>query len=91
MEKHMNHNLKLLKEAIQKKLSICNWNPSEKILKRIANRIKLLNREPSQLELSEIIRTEYGSYKTYVLEGIDNSDLITLLRLANNVDETNDK
>lgn len=87
----MDHCLNLLKEAIRKKMSIHDWNPSEETLKKVANRIKLLNREPSRVELAEIIRTEYGDYKTYVFEGIDNSDLITLLRLANNVNESNDE
>lgn len=87
----MNKDLILLKDKIQQKLNIYTWNPSENILRRIATRIAKLNKEPSKQELSRIVHSEYGEYKTIICEGVDNSDLITLLKLAQSINTNNDK
>ena len=87
----MNKDLILLKAEIQRKLNIFTWNPSENIISRIATRIAQLGKEPSKQELSRIVQSEYGEYKTIICEGVDNSDLITLLKLAQSINTNTDK
>lgn len=74
-----------LKKELEVTCKIYNWNPSVKQLSNISNKIKELyshNKSISLDEITGIVSTICPGALSLVQEGLDNSDLNTLLALA---------
>ncbi|CAM4418620.1 hypothetical protein F901_01614 [Acinetobacter dispersus] len=71
-----------LKKELEAALLITNWSPSESELHEIARRIKNLNSTASKTEIEKIVLEVVGSYECMAMEGVDNTDLTTLLLMA---------
>lgn len=74
--------LDILKKELEAALLITKWSPSTAELKEIARRLKAFNGEPSKVNIEKIVLEVVGSYEAMDLQGVDNSDLTTLLLLA---------
>jgi hypothetical protein len=80
------------KQAIEHNLKIAKWEPTNNQILSIANDIYERNYEPDNRELLYIIKGHYSKEILYFAnEGLDNSDLITLLALATQVKSNADK
>jgi hypothetical protein len=79
-----------LKKELESLLLITKWSPSESQLKLIADRISGLSGAPNKSDIGIIVSEVYGTYECIMLEGVDNSDLTTLLILATKVGSDND-
>ncbi|WP_027252545.1 hypothetical protein [Photobacterium halotolerans] len=71
-----------LKRELEAALLITDWSPTEDELREIGNRIKKLGRSASKTDIEKIVYDVVGSYECMALEGVDNTDLTTLLLLA---------
>jgi hypothetical protein len=71
-----------LKKELESTLLITKWSPSDNDLKLIASRLKQLRGKPTKNAVQQIVLDVIGSYESIALEGVDNSDLTTLLLLA---------
>ena len=83
--------LDTLKKELESELLIRNWSPSTAELKEIKKRIKAFNGEHNKRNISKIVSEVVGSYQTIGLEGVDNSDLNTLLFLATKNSSSDDQ
>ena len=80
------------KQAIEHNLKIAKWEPTNNQILSIANDIYERSSEPDSRELLDIIKSHYSKEILYFAnEGLDNSDLITLLTLATQVKSNADK
>jgi hypothetical protein len=82
--------LERLKKELESALLITDWSPSTAELKEIAKRLKSFNGEPSKANVGNIVLEVVGSYEAMALEGVDNSDLTTLLLLATKAASSDD-
>lgn len=71
-----------LKKELEATLLITDWSPTEADLNEIARRIKVLGGSASKANIEKIVYDVVGSYECMMMEGIDNTDLTTLLILA---------
>lgn len=71
-----------LKKELEATLLITDWSPTEADLNEIARRIKALGSSASKADIERIVYNVVGSYECMMMEGIDNTDLTTLLILA---------
>lgn len=84
--------ISIFKQAIVHNLKIAKWEPTNNQILSIANDIYERNSEPDNRELLDIIKSHYSKEILYFAkEGLDNSDLITLLTLATQVKSNADK
>lgn len=73
-----------LKLSLENTCRIISWNPTSSQLETIAD--QLVKTKPANLNDVEIIVTNICPDSTFmILEGVDNSDLRTLLAIANQV------
>ncbi len=79
-----------LKKELEAVLLITKWSPSNEQLKLIVNRLKSIKVRPTKSDIEKIVLEVVGSYEAMSLEGIDNSDLTTLLLLATKSNFSND-
>ena len=75
------------KIQLEKDLLITKWNPTQEQLKEIKNRILQLKEPVKKSDIEKIVLEIYGSYEGIALEGVDNSDLSLLLKLASNTND----
>ncbi|MCF7821345.1 MAG: hypothetical protein K9M17_02755 [Mariprofundaceae bacterium] len=71
-----------LKKELEAALSITDWSPTENDLHEIARRIEGLGGSRSKTDIEKIVHDVVGSYESMLMEGIDNTDLTTLLLMA---------
>lgn len=71
-----------LKKELEATLLITNWSPTEVDLNEIARRINALGGSASKADIERIVYDVVGPYERMIMEGIDNTDLTTLLILA---------
>jgi hypothetical protein len=71
-----------LKKELEATLLITDWSPTEVDLNEIARRIKVLGGSASKADIEKVVYDVVGSYECMMMEGIDNTDLTTLLILA---------
>jgi hypothetical protein len=71
-----------LKRELEAALLITDWSPTETDLNEIARRIKSLGSSASKTDIEKIVYDVVGSYECMMMEGIDNTDLTTLLLLS---------
>lgn len=76
-----------LKKELEATLLITNWSPTESDLKEIARRLKGLKGAPSKSDVEKVVHDVVGSYEYMILEGVDNTDLTTLLIMATKMTE----
>lgn len=76
-----------LKKELEATLLITNWSPTESDLKEIARRLKGLKGTPSKSDVEKVVHDVVGSYECMILEGVDNTDLTTLLIMATKTTE----
>jgi hypothetical protein len=74
--------LEILKKEIESALMITKWSPSTEELAEIAERLKNFKGEATKSNIAKIVLDVVDSYECIALEGVDNSDLTTLLLLA---------
>jgi hypothetical protein len=82
--------LDVLKKELEAALLITDWSPSTAELKEIAIRLKAFKGIPSKANIGNIVLEVVGSYEAMALEGVDNSDLTTLLLLATKTASSDD-
>ncbi|MGV8000975.1 hypothetical protein QPK14_02200 [Photorhabdus temperata subsp. temperata] len=70
------------KKELETVLLITNWSPTEANLNEIASRIQNINGSASKHDIEKIVYDVIGPYECMMMEGIDNTDLTTLLLLA---------
>lgn len=75
-----------LKNEIESVLLITNWSPSESDLYEISTKIKVSSSTLTKRKLEEIVYSVVGSFEQMILEGVDNSDLTTILMMATKVE-----
>ena len=75
-----------LKKELESILLITKWSPSDRELKLIASRLRELQGTPTKNVVEQVVLDVVGSYESIALEGVDNSDLTTLLLLATKTD-----
>lgn len=75
-----------LKKEIEAILQITKWSPTESHLIEISRKIKARGRNLTKNELGKIIHSIVGSFECGAMEGLDNSDLTTLLMMATKVE-----
>ena len=80
--------IKNFKISIEQTLFIIKWDPTDSDLYEIAEKICNLP-HPDKRDILRIITDVVGPVKTAFIEGIDNSDIITLLSLAKKVANEN--
>ncbi|MCK9394458.1 MAG: hypothetical protein M0Q44_02580 [Methylobacter sp.] len=71
-----------LKKELESALLITNWSPTDSELREVAKRLKEFRGEPSKANIAKVVLEVVGTYEAMSLEGVDNSDLTTLLLLA---------
>lgn len=71
-----------LKRELEAALLITDWSPTEVDLNEIARRMKKLGSSASKADIEKIVYDVVGPYECMMMEGIDNTDLTTLLLLA---------
>lgn len=79
-----------LKKELEAALLITKWSPSNEQLELIANCLKSIKTRPTKSDIEKIVLGVVGSYEIISREGIDNSDLTTLLLLATKPNVSND-
>ena len=77
------------KKELESILMITSWSPSNDQLRLIASRIGSLDKPVSKSDIAATVGDVIGSYECLCQEGLDYSDLTTLLVMATKVD--NDK
>ncbi|EHJ9977319.1 hypothetical protein VPH80_004644 [Vibrio parahaemolyticus] len=83
--------LQILKKELESALLITSWSPSDADLKEIAKKLREFEGQPNKGNISSIVLSVVGSYESILLEGVDNSDLTTLLLLATKTDASDDE
>lgn len=78
--------LKDFQKELELTLFIRDWSPSDIQLMLIAENIRNLGNFPTKSQIVEIVQDVISSNIQIALEGLDNSDLTTLLMLATKVD-----
>lgn len=73
-----------LKRKLEEILCITKWSPTERQLFLISEKIKTLPANSTKNDLSRTVIEIAGSYESRIAEGVDTSDLTTLLMLAQN-------
>jgi hypothetical protein len=73
--------LQALKSYIEKAFNFVGWHPTDKQLQEIARRIRT-TQPLTQQALAQIIEDVSPHHTVWALEGIDNTDLDTLLLMA---------
>lgn len=71
-----------LKKELEAALLITDWSPTERDLQEISRRIKNLRGSTSKTDVEKIVHDVVGPYEHMVMEGVDNTDLTTLLLMA---------
>jgi hypothetical protein len=71
-----------LKKELEAALLITDWSPTESEIREIARRIESLKGAASKANIEKIVLDVVGSYECVSMEGVDNSDLTTLLLMA---------
>jgi hypothetical protein len=71
-----------LKKELEAALLITDWSPTEADLNEISRRIQSLSGSASKTDIEKIVYDVVGPYECMMMEGIDNTDLTTLLILA---------
>ncbi|MFM8443328.1 MAG: hypothetical protein ACKN9W_08305 [Methylococcus sp.] len=84
-------NIRTLKAELESALMITKWSPTDNQLFEIAKKLKDFKGKPTKSNIEKIVLDVVGTYQGVMLEGVDNSDLTTLLMLATKVDSVNDK
>lgn len=79
-------NISALKDELELALRITEWSPTEEQLLEIARKLNDLKGKPSKSDINRVVLQVVGSYKAILLDGIDNSDLTTLLMIATKMD-----
>ena len=79
-----------LKKELEAALMITKWSPTESELKEIAKRLKEFGGEPTRSNIGRLVLDVVGVYEAISLDGVDNSDLTTLLMLATKTIPNND-
>ncbi|WP_251977331.1 hypothetical protein [Salinicola avicenniae] len=74
-----------LKKEIETALLITDWSPTEADLKEISRRMKVFGSSASKGDIEKIVYDVVGPYECMSMEGVDNTDLTTLLLLATKV------
>lgn len=74
-----------LKKELEAALLITDWSPTKSDLNDIARRMKSLGGSASKRDIEQIVYEVVGPYECMMMEGIDNTDLTTLLLLATKV------
>ena len=82
--------LDYFKNELEAALMITTWSPTEHQLKEIAKKIKEFKGEPTTANIAKLVLEVVGSYESISMQGIDNSDLTTLLLLATKTVPSND-
>ncbi|MFQ2479233.1 hypothetical protein ACK31T_03375 [Aeromonas caviae] len=80
-----------LKKELESALLITKWSPTDQQLELIAERLKQLKPGVKRIDIERVVLDVVGSYEGISLEGVDNSDLTTLLLLATKPGNTNDQ
>jgi hypothetical protein len=80
-------NLKKFKTEIELALMITKWSPTDNQLLEIARKLKEFKGEPTKFNIKDIVLSVVDDYEIIALEGLDNSDLTTLLLLATKVEK----
>ncbi len=75
-----------LKREIEAALLITSWSPSESDLREISRKIRETRPPLTQCELEAIVSSVVGSFTHAVMEGLDNSDLTTILMMATKIE-----
>lgn len=71
-----------LKKELEAALLITDWSPAESEIREIARRIENLKGIASKADIEKIVHDVVGSYECMIMEGVDNTDLTTLLLMA---------
>lgn len=79
------------KTKLESALMIIKWSPTDAQLYEIAKKLKEFKGSPTKANISKIVLSVVNTYEARVFEGVDNSDLTTILILATKVDIGNDK
>jgi len=79
-----------LKNELESSLLITKWSPTDSQLSIIAKRLKDFQGTPTRSNISKVVLEVVDSYEAMAFEGVDNSDLTTLLTLATKTSSTND-
>ncbi|ELL0573397.1 hypothetical protein Q6U63_002724 [Vibrio fluvialis] len=79
-----------LKKELEAALLITDWSPTEAELNEIARQMKSLGSSASKGDIEQIVYEVVGPYECMIMEGIDNTDLTTLLLLATKVTKSSD-
>ncbi|WP_047552189.1 hypothetical protein [Methylotenera sp. G11] len=79
-------NIRSFKAELESALMITKWSPTDNQLLEIAKKLKNFKGEPTKSNVEKVVLDVLGSYEARMLEGVDNSDLTTLLMLATKVD-----
>ncbi len=80
-----------LKQAIEQVLSIVEWAPTDEELREIAQRLRGIQSDLTKDAVSKVVSSVIGDrYLVYCCEGLDNSDILTLLNLAQSLGSDDD-
>ncbi|MDP2128309.1 MAG: hypothetical protein Q8K97_13130 [Pseudohongiella sp.] len=71
-----------LKKELEAALLITDWSPTVSDLREISRRIKSLKGTVSRTDIETIVCDVVDSCEYGVMEGVDNTDLTTLLLMA---------
>ncbi|MDX7792658.1 hypothetical protein SJS84_18335 [Aeromonas caviae] len=82
--------IQLLKKELESALLITSWSPSDDQLREIAQKLREFKGKPNKANISKVVLSVIESYESMMLEGVDNSDLTTLLLLATKTDTSDD-
>lgn len=78
------------KKEVEKTLLITDWSPSNSDLISIAIAIQQTKGFISKAGLEKIVIDVVGSYEALIMEGVDNTDLTTLLQMAMKIEKNDD-
>lgn len=72
-----------LKKELEAALLITDWSPTDSDLHEIARQIKnLKSSAASKADIEKIVHDVVGPYECMIMEGVDSTDLTTLLIMA---------
>lgn len=80
-----------LKNELEAALSITDWSPTESQLNEIARQIRSLDSAASKTNIEKIVLDVVGSDTCMTMEGVDNTDLTTLLLMATKTTNNDDQ
>lgn len=84
-------NTENLKKELELVLLITDWSPTERDLHEIFRRIKALGGITLKADIESIVYDVVGPYSCITMEGIDNTDLTTLLLMATKTTKNDDQ